>query len=107
MIIETKYNIGDTVYYGDEKSYEKGRVYDIKIEFSFDRFYVFYKVDKDYFTTFTGRREEIRFQEFNEQNIYSSPYELIEMQITWNENRIKIINGEIDKLKEQLKTLKK
>lgn len=107
MTIETKFNIGDTVYYGDESSYDKGRVDDINIHFYLDKYYVKYKIDKDYFTSFTGRRDDIRFQEFGEHSIYSSPYELIEKQITWNEKKIDEINNAIEGLKVQLEKLTK
>ena len=105
MIIETKFNIGDIVYYGDEKSYEKGRVDDIKIEFCFDRHYVFYKVDKDYNTSFTGRPENIRFQHFGESMIFSSPSNLIQQQIAYTKKQIEGLEGKIEKLKTQLKSL--
>lgn len=107
MIIETKFNIGDTVYYGDEISYEKGRVDDISIHFMLNTYCVMYKVDKDYYTSFKGRRDEVRFQEFGESMLFSSPSNLIEQQIAWNERQIEGIKEKIEKLESQLKSLNK
>lgn len=107
MIIETKFNIGDIVYYGDETSYEKGRIDDIKIQFFFDKHYVWYKVDKDYGTSFTGRPDNVRFAEFNEFGIFSSPSNLIQQQITYTKKQIEGLEDKIEKLETQLKQLPK
>ena len=107
MIIETKFNIGDTVYYGDETSYDKGRVDDMSILFMLNTHIVMYKVDKDYYTSFRGRPDNVRFQEFGELMLFSSPSNLIEQQISWNERQIEGIKEKIEKLKSQLKSLNK
>jgi hypothetical protein len=107
MIIETKFNIGDTVYYGDETSYEKGRVDNMSIIFMLNTHYVMYKVDKDYYTSFRGRPDKVRYQEFGESMLFSSPSNLIEQNIAWSERQIDAINNKIDELKSQLKSLDK
>lgn len=105
MIIETKFNIGDTVYYGDETSYEKGRVNDIKIEFFFDKHYVFYKVDMDYHTSFSGRPDDVRYKQFPESSLFDSPSNLIQQQIAYTKKQIEGLEGRIEKLETQLKSL--
>jgi hypothetical protein len=105
MIIETKFNIGDTVYYGDETSYEKGKVDDIRIEFYFNNHYIFYKVDMDYYTGYSGRQDSVRYRDFNESMIFSSPSNLIEQQVAYAKKQIEGLEEKIEKLESQLKSL--
>ncbi len=107
MIIETKFNIGDTVYYGDESSYDKGRIDDISIIFALNTHYIMYKVDTDYYTSFRGRPDNVRYKELGESMIFSSPSNLIEQQIDWNKRKIEVIKSEIEKLELQLEKLTK
>lgn len=96
MIIETKFNIGDRVYYGDENTCNEGRVVDIQIVFFDKRYSISYKVDTQVIN------EKDRYREFNELSINSSPNELLQMQIMRCERQIAGIKDRIEEIKKRI-----
>ena len=97
MIIETKFNIGDKVYYGDETICYNGRIYDIKISFFGGSAIIMYVVDTNVIS------EKDRYKDFDEGRLYSSPDELLKMQIRRYEGQIKNLLKTIEELKKKIK----
>lgn len=105
MKIETKFNIGDSVYYEDSSSFDKGKIDDIIIHFWLDTYYINYKVDKDFYTSFKNRSNELRYQEFAEGRLHSSEAHFLKEEIVRAEKHIESLNEKIDELKIKLKSL--
>jgi len=105
MIIETKFNIGDCVYYENGLSFDKGRIDDIIIHFFIDTYFVNYKVDKDYYTSFRNRDSKLKYQEFSEGRLHSSEAHFLKEEIIRAEKHIESLNEKIDELKIKLKSL--
>jgi hypothetical protein len=97
MTIETKFNIGDKVYYGDETVCYDGRIYDIKISFFGGNAIIIYVVD----TQFINQQD--RYKDFDEFRLYSSPDELLKMQIRRYEKQIEHLKEKIIELKKKIK----
>ena len=104
MEIKTKYNMFDIIYYGDENAHHKGCISDINIIFLDDNPPIIrYKVDKQFdIPSRYWSKDEIRFQEFDESMIYSSPNHLIVMQIQKHEKQILSLYKRIDELRTKL-----
>jgi hypothetical protein len=103
MEINTKYNIGDYIYYGNEDAYYKGLIADMSVIFFKPSYFIRYKVDKQFdIPSRMCGKNEIRFQEFDESCLYSSPKHLIEMQIKRCERKIEHLNDKIEELKARL-----
>lgn len=97
MIIETKFNIGDRVYYGDETVCYGGSIHDIKISFFGGSVIIMYEVDTHVIS------EKYRYKDFDEGRLYSSPDELLKMQIRRYEKQIEHLKEKIIELKKKIK----
>jgi hypothetical protein len=97
MTIETKFNIGDKVYYGDETVCYNGKIYDIKISFFGGSAIIMYVVDTNIIS------EKDRYKDFDEGRLYSSPDELLKMQIRRYEKQIEHLREKIIELKKKIK----
>lgn len=97
MIIETKFNIGDKVYYGDETICYDGKIYDIKISFFGGSAIIMYVVDTQVIN------QQDRYKDFDEGRLYSSPDELLKMQIRRYEKQIEHLREKIIELKKKIK----
>jgi hypothetical protein len=97
MTIETKFNIGDKVYYGDETICYDGKIYDIKISFFGGSAIIMYVVDTNIIS------EKDRYKDFDEGRLYSSPDELLKMQIRRYEKQIEHLREKIIELKKKIK----
>lgn len=97
MTIETKFNIGDKVYYGDESICYDGKIYDIKISFFGGSAIIMYVVDTNIIS------EKDRYKDFDEGRLYSSPDELLKMQIRRYEGQIKNLEKKIFELRTRFK----
>lgn len=96
MIIETKFNIGDKVYYGDENVCYDGKINDIKISFFGGNAIIMYVVDTQFIN------QEDRYKDFDEGRLYSSPDELLKMQIRRYERHIEVFKNRIEELKKKI-----
>jgi hypothetical protein len=96
MIIKTKFDIKDRIYYGDETVCYEGRIEDIKITFFDDRYVVEYRVDTQVIN------EKDRYREFHEWDLHSTPDELLKMQIKNFELRIKHLNDRIGEIQKRI-----
>lgn len=97
MIIETKFNIGDRIYYGDETVCYEGKIKDIKITFFEGKPIIQYHVDKQIANL------EDRYRDFDESRLYSSPDELLKMQIRRYEIQIGHLKDRIEETKKKFK----
>jgi hypothetical protein len=104
MKIETKFNIEDYVYYGDENSYDLVKIIDIKISFLLDKIFIIYKIDFEHEKPFKYPDHK-KYEDVGEGYLYASPHSLIEMQIARCEKEIENKNKKIEELKAQLKSL--
>jgi hypothetical protein len=104
MVIETKFNIEDYVYYGDENSYALVKIIDIKISFFLDEIFIIYKIDLEHEKPFKYPDHK-KYEDVGEGYLYASPHSLIEMQIARCEKEIENKNKKIEELKAQLKSL--
>ena len=96
MIIKTKFNINDRIYYGDETVCYEGKIDDIKITFFLKEPIIQYHVD----TQFINSQD--RFRDFDESRLYSTPDELLNMQIRRYELQIGHMKDKIDEIKKRI-----
>jgi hypothetical protein len=106
MTIETKFNIGDYIYFGNEESCNQGYVKDINITFFGGNHIIRYTVD----TMFNIlprliTNEKDRYIYFDESVLHSSPNELLQRQIKRYEGKIGHMNDKIEEIKKQIKPL--
>jgi hypothetical protein len=96
MIIETKFNIGDRIYYGDETVCYDGKIEDIKITFFGGKPILQYRVDTQFIN------EKDRYKDFDESRLYSTPNELLKMQIRRYELQIGHMKDRIEEIKKRI-----
>lgn len=96
MIIETKFNIGERIYYGDETVCYEGKIKDIKITFFGGKSIIQYHVDKKIANL------EDRYRDFDESRLYSTPDELLKMQIRRYELQIGHMKDKIEEIKKRI-----
>jgi hypothetical protein len=96
MIIETKFNIGERIYYGDETVCYKGKIEDIKITLFGGKPIIQYSVD----TQLINGKD--RYRDFDESRLHSTPNELLKMQIKNFELRIEWLNDKIEEIKKKI-----
>lgn len=104
MTIETKFNIGDYIYFGNDESCNQGLIKDINIIFFGDNHTIRYKID----TMFNIlprliTNQDDRYREFDESRIHSSPNELLQRQIKRYEIKIESMKNKIEEIKKELK----
>lgn len=110
MIIETKFNIGDYIYFGNygnlgnDTHCNQGLIKDVNIIFFDGNYFVRYKID----TMFNIlprliTNEKDRYIELDESFIHSKPDDLLKKQIKNYENQIKEILKKIEDLKKKIK----
>jgi len=96
MKIETKFNIGDRIYYGDETVCYEGRIEDIKITFFLGKPTLQYIVDTQVIN------EKDRYRDFDESRLHSTPDELLKMQIKRYELQISHMKDRIEEIKKRI-----
>lgn len=96
MIIETKFNIGDRIYYGDETVCYDGKIEDIKITFFLGKPTLQYKVDTQVINSQDGYRD------FDESRLHSTPDELLKMQIRRYELQIGHMKDRTEEIKNRI-----
>ena len=98
MTIETKFNIGDYIYFGNEESCNQGVIKDINITFFGGNHMIRYTVD-----TMLITNEKDRYRDFDESVLHSSPNELLQRQVKRYEIKIGHMKDKIEEIKKQLK----
>jgi hypothetical protein len=103
MKIETKYNVGDTVFFDYYDSIEKGKIVDLDISASKHRSSVVYKINNApaWYDMFSYRWDKHNKQ-FREEELYPSIVELSEKKIAHLQLEIDIRNEKIRKIREQV-----
>lgn len=96
MIIETKFNIKDRIYYGDETVCYEGKIEDIKITFFGGQPILQYRVDTQVINSHD------RYKDFDESRLYSTPDELLKMQIRRYELQIGHMKERIEEIKKRI-----
>jgi hypothetical protein len=106
MKIETKFNIGDYIYfgnYGNDVYCNKGYIKDINIIFLENDYFIRYRIDT-MFDILPGliTNEADRYIELDEGFIHLKPDELLKNQIINYENKINEMLKKIEELKKKL-----
>ena len=103
MKIETKYNVGDTVFFNYYDSIEKGKIVDLDISASKHGSSVVYKINNApaWYDLFSYRWDKYNKQ-FREEELYPSIVELSEKKIAHLQLDINIRNEKIRKIREQV-----
>ena len=103
MKIETKFNVGDTVFFDYYDSIEKGKIVDLDISASKHGSSVVYKVNSalPWYELFSYRWDKHNKQ-FRERELYPSIVEISEKKIAHLQLEINIRNEKIRKIKEQV-----
>lgn len=106
MTIETKFNIGDYIYFGNEESCHQGVINNIIITFFGGNHIIRYKVDTMFniLPRLISPNEKDRYREFDESVLHSSPNELLQRQIKRYEIKIGHMKDKIEEVKKQLKS---
>jgi hypothetical protein len=103
MKIETKFNVGDTVFFDYYDSIGKGKIVDLDISASKHDSSVVYKVNTalTWYNVFSSGWDKHNKQ-FREGELYPSIFEISEKKIAHLELEINIMNEKIRKIKEQV-----
>jgi hypothetical protein len=103
MKIETKYNVGDTVFFDYYDSIEKGKIVDLDISVSKHSSSVVYKVNNApaWYHIFSFKWDKYTKQ-FIEEELYPSIVEISEKKIANLQLEIDIRNEKIRKIREQV-----
>ena len=103
MKIETKYSVGDTVFFDYYDLIEKGKIVDVDISASKNHSSVVYKVNNApaWYDIFSFRWDR-HTKKFREQELYPSIVELSEKKIAQLQLEIDTRNEKIRKMREQV-----